>query len=275
MFIHILRKHLFANWFFGFRGLRKFSVEEFQKLNLVQTAGRSSSQAGRSLATKSGQVSLLNLSSLLKISAVILLLLSNGLAQGQAFDALDDPGASLTEEFPHSFDVLTNDLGELDTSSLEIVSLPSHGLATANLITGNIDYIPNADYVGLDQFDYAISDTSGLADTATVSFIIFPINDPPFINSDIDSVLEDASVLIFPLTNDNDSLDGGTMSTSSLVILTPPVNGFTTVNPVTGTILYNPFLGFTGVDSLEYQVCDNGIPFSTTMWFCLDLCNRG
>ncbi len=43
-----------------------------------------------------------------------------------------------------------------------------------------------------------------------------------------------------------------------------PTNGSVTVNTTTGQITYTPNNGFTGTDTLVYQICDDGTPLPAT-----------
>ncbi|MCY2986937.1 MAG: dockerin type I domain-containing protein [Planctomycetota bacterium] len=59
--------------------------------------------------------------------------------------------------------VLANDTAEgaLNPQLVQLVDAPHHGAATANLITGEVSYVPEVSYVGLDSFTYRVSDLQG------------------------------------------------------------------------------------------------------------------
>jgi len=44
---------------------------------------------------------------------------------------------------------------------------------------------------------------------------------------------------------------------SSVIVINEPTNGTTTVNSITGEIIYTPNTGFYGIDTFTYQVCDD------------------
>lgn len=69
---------------------------------------------------------------------------------------------------------------------------------------------------------------------------------------------EDVPVIIDVLANDTDP--EGDIDASSVTVTGAPANGTTSINTTTGEITYTPNSGFTGVDYLEYEVCDNGSP---------------
>ncbi|MEZ5047451.1 MAG: Ig-like domain-containing protein [Chitinophagaceae bacterium] len=80
---------------------------------------------------------------------------------------------------------------------------------------------------------------------------------PPVANTDIASVIEGQSVVVNSLANDESGNNGGTLNPSSVTIATQPNNGTASVNTATGEITYTPANGFVGIDTIEYQVCDN------------------
>lgn len=71
--------------------------------------------------------------------------------------------------------------------------------------------------------------------------------------NDSDSMLEDGSVITNVLANDTDP--SGTLDTSSVAIITAPVNGTATVL-ADGQISYQPNANYFGTDSYVYQVCN-------------------
>ena len=77
-------------------------------------------------------------------------------------------------------DVLSNDSdADSDPLSLSIDTAPNNGNAVVddngtvnNLLDDFISYIPNSEFTGNDQFTYAIDDSKGGTDTATVSVTV-------------------------------------------------------------------------------------------------------
>jgi hypothetical protein len=59
--------------------------------------------------------------------------------------------------------VLTNDTGPAaqHPELVQIVDAPQHGVATANPATGEVLYVPELGYLGLDRFTYRVADTQG------------------------------------------------------------------------------------------------------------------
>jgi hypothetical protein len=77
----------------------------------------------------------------------------------------------------------------------------------------------------------------------------------PVANPDYASVLENGSIVL-NITSNDACQNGATCTLTSPTIVTPPSNG--TFNPTTG--LYTPTIGYVGIDSFQYSVCDNQSP---------------
>ena len=149
--------------------------------------------------------------------------------------------------------VLANDTdadGDALTASLDLG--PANGTATV-AADGTFTYTPDAGFVGIDDFFYAIDDGNGGTDTAVVTITVAGagVNTPPVAVDDVATTTEGVLVAGNVLTNDTDadgdaltaSLDGG------------PANGTATV-AADGTFTYTPDAGFTGADGFFYVVDD-------------------
>ena len=168
-------------------------------------------------------------------------------------DAVDDSD-STPEDTPVTVDVLPND-ADVDGDPLTVTGTtdPSNGTIVDHG-DGTITYTPDPDFHGIDSFTYTISDGNGGSDTATVTITVLDVNDPPIATDDVDSTDEDVPVTIPVLDNDTD-IDG-TLDPSSVTITSDPSNGVAGVNP-DGSVTYVPAANFGGIDTLEYQVCDD------------------
>jgi gliding motility-associated-like protein len=176
--------------------------------------------------------------------------------------ALPD-NATTNEDTPVNIPVLNNDSdpdGAINTNSVTVTSNPTNGTVNVNP-DGTVTYTPNPNYYGPDSFIYQVCDNGVpapvLCDTALVSIIVTPVNDPPIAVNDNVTTPEDNPVTIPVLNNDSDP--DGALDISTVVVVSPPTNGTTTVNP-DGTITYTPNPNFYGNDTLQYRVCDNGVP---------------
>lgn len=176
----------------------------------------------------------------------------------------NDDQAITNEDTPVEIDVLANDKDpdQSDTLSVVSTSQPTNGQLTVNN-DNTITYSPNENFNGTDSFTYTVSDGNSAKeksakktlDTATVTVTINPVNDPPIANDDSTSTEEGIPVTIDLTVNDTDV--DGTIDKSTVTVTGGPVNG-TVVTNNDGTVTYTPDTDYTGSDSFEYTVNDNG-----------------
>ena len=156
------------------------------------------------------------------------------------------------------------DVFDADGDAVDVTAVfggPDNGTVTA-LNDGDtcFVYTPNGNYDGADTMNIVVCDTVGLCDTVVVIIDIIGLNDFPIINDDSVSTLEDTPIDIDILANDYDTADAnGAIDTTSVTIVSGPFNGTATVNP-NGSLNYVPDPNFTGVDTIFYVACDNGLP---------------
>ena len=175
--------------------------------------------------------------------------------------AVRDNGTT-PEETPVTIGVTGNDTdpdGTIDPTTVTITDQPNHGTVTVNPTTGVITYTPANGFNGTDTLVYQVCDngTPVLCDTALVVITVGPVNDPPVAVRDNATTPEGTLVNINIPTNDSDS--DGVIDFTTVTITDQPNHGTVTVNP-NGTIDYTPSPGFNGVDTLVYNICDNGTP---------------
>jgi hypothetical protein len=122
---------------------------------------------------------------------------------------------------------------------------------------GSFTYTPAANYNGPDAFTYKAKDALLYSNVATVSITVNPVNDAPVARDTSLTTNQDtpASLGYLP-TSDPDAGQALTFA-----ILNGPwhgsVSGF---DPATGAFTYTPAAGYSGPDSVKFQVCDNGSP---------------
>ncbi|MEM6470247.1 MAG: tandem-95 repeat protein [Planctomycetota bacterium] len=159
-----------------------------------------------------------------------------------------------------SFDVLQNDLQDVDSQTfvLDSVASPSAGGAARISSDGlTFFYSPAADFNGTETVVYTIRDTGGGLSAGTVTFTVDPVNDPPPVAnstvqfnqgsgetqilslSDLPENVDDGETLILTATNTSSS-QGGTVrvDAAGLLFYTPPSDTF------------------TGTDTVAYSVSD-------------------
>jgi len=100
--------------------------------------------------------------------------------------AVDDT-AYTDIDTPVIIDVLFNDDdtdGDLDPATVKIVSDPSHGMLSVDLVSGDVTYTAEESFCGEDSFTYTVNDTEGAtSNIATVDISVdCPSNDPPIIS---------------------------------------------------------------------------------------------
>jgi RHS repeat-associated protein len=129
----------------------------------------------------------------------------------------------------------------------------AHGTLNCNTQYSFFTYEPNYGYVGADSFTYQTCDGYGLCDTGTVNLDVR--------NTAPDAVDDNYTVhghLFVPGSyalreNDTDA-DGDPFS---VVSNTPASHGTFNYSYQYGALTYDPNYGYTGSDSITYQICDN------------------
>ncbi|MEH6305676.1 Ig-like domain-containing protein [Olivibacter sp. CPCC 100613] len=102
---------------------------------------------------------------------------------------------------------------------------------------------------------FQVNDGTNNSNSATKTIAVVAVNTPPITIDDAVAVQEDTPTSGNVLTNDTDP--EGDALTASLV--KAPVNGTVVLN-ADGSFTYTPNANYDGLDSLVYQVCDNGTP---------------
>ena len=153
------------------------------------------------------------------------------------------------------------------TRSVVGVSAASEKGGNVALNGTTVVYTPAANFVGQDTFTYTLRDNGSpnRDATATVTVTVTSVNDAPLAGADALTSFKDIALTIRPgdlLGNDAP----GPASASDEVGQTVRVVGATAL-PTTkgqvrfnsdGTITYTPAAGFTGADTFQYQIEDNG-----------------
>ena len=125
-------------------------------------------------------------------------------------EAQDDEAETL-EDHAILIGVLDNDT-DVDGDELELVAVgPAENGRTALAGEGLILYTPDRDWFGTDRFEYRVADPEGLDDTATVTVVVWPVNDAPYAigaipSQHVEEGGESASVELTPYFGDVDDL---------------------------------------------------------------------
>ena len=174
--------------------------------------------------------------------------------------ANDDTAGSVVAGGTLSIAVTDNDVDNddnLDSSSVEIVTIPGSGTASVDA-SGKITYISTATTATTDTLTYTVKDTAGeISNEATVTITVTEptiINVAPIANDDVVGSVEAGGTLNFTVT-DNDEDNNDNLNATSVVIVTAPNDGIATVNP-SGTIMYVNTGSTASTDTLTYTVAD-------------------
>ncbi|MEY3049159.1 MAG: hypothetical protein RL365_1197, partial [Bacteroidota bacterium] len=169
----------------------------------------------------------------------------------------------LTEDNSFSGDL--TDIGDFDLDSTNLVCAPSpgfgpfHGTIIINS-NGTYTYTPNPNYFGTDTVVVEVCDNGtplpGLCTYDTIFITVTSVNDGPIANTDFSNSYE-GNLVSLPIAGNDNDLDG-VIDLNSGVIIQNGANGTGTIN--NGIVSYTPNAGFTGNDTIIYQICDNGIP---------------
>ena len=127
---------------------------------------------------------------------------------------------------------------------------PQHGMVERGP-NHTVNYTPDADFFGVDQFTYVVCDGDGLCDTALVTVSVAPVNDPPAGTGGPFVTPEDKPVRIAVAATDAEG--------EELVFtqIGGPQHGtIESFDPATGSATFIPDTGFSGSDSFRVEVCD-------------------
>ncbi len=190
--------------------------------------------------------------------------------------AVNDDNVTLQNQAVRG-NVFGNDINPYNYNmTVQLVSEPTHGRLFF-YPSGSYEYIPDAGYIGPDQFEYQICDADleciNATTTITVTSIIF---DPIIVNND-DAVGALGVGAFLEHYNGNAGLhknaavtwtgnllvNDAAVNDADLVVSTTPVtmpqHGSLTLH-ADGLYEYTPVEGYVGKDMFEYEVCTDAAP---------------
>ena len=175
----------------------------------------------------------------------------------------NDDIVSAKEDTIVTFNPLNND-ADVDANNLTIitVSQPAHGIVTNN--GGSLSYKPDAQYIGVDTFNYTISDGQASSNNAKVTVNITGVNDPPtFTPGNDETIFEDAGGISRPgwASNINPGNAGESEQQLTFVVTTdnPPLFAVSpAVDSTSGTLTYTPAENMNGMANVAIYLQDNG-----------------
>ena len=143
--------------------------------------------------------------------------------------------------------------------SYNITSNPIHG--AINLSGNKVSYTPISNYEGPDSFQYKVIDNDNASSAvATVSINVLHVNELPVANNDAYETTGNVAItIVAPGLLVNDSDDSVQALTAQAGIFATQAGGQVTIGS-DGSFLYDPPLGFNGVDSFTYRAIDGETP---------------
>jgi len=115
----------------------------------------------------------------------------------------------------------------------------------------------DCDHIGLTTITLWVVGVNGDSAYCQTEVMIYG-NRAPNVVDDSAKTKENIPVIIEAVLNDYDEKTN--IDISSLSVTIKPLHGTVSVNPVNGDFTYTPNRNFSGVDVLEYRICDDGIP---------------
>ncbi|MFC4778866.1 tandem-95 repeat protein [Paenibacillus sp. GCM10023252] len=159
----------------------------------------------------------------------------------------DDVSDTTAEDTVSTGQIIAVDV-DGDTLTYTVTTAPANGTAVV-FPDGSYSYTPALNFNGTDSFIVTVDDGNGGTDTATVTIVVTPVNDPPAAADASISTPEDTPISGAVTATD---VDGDTLTYS---LLTTPSNGSAVVNG-DGTYTYTPNADFYGTDSFTVLVSD-------------------
>ena len=142
--------------------------------------------------------------------------------------------------------VLTGSDAEGDPLSFTVTAEPQHGTLFGT--APDLEYQPEADFIGTDAFSFVVNDGQVDSQTALVEITVTPVNDAPLANAQTLAVAEDAS-LVLVLTGSD--VDGDALTYE---VAGAPAHG--SLQGTAPNLTYVPIENYNGPDSLTFSVSD-------------------
>ncbi len=128
-----------------------------------------------------------------------------------------------------------------------------NGSVTLDRVTGSYIFTPDPDFHGEASFAYQVSDGTAVSEPKTIVLAIAPVNDAPETSpaDENRTGVEDKAVTGTLL--DGSDVDGDPLT---FAVVGDAQNGTVDLNPDTGTYIFTPRPGFSGVAGFTYVVRD-------------------
>ena len=169
------------------------------------------------------------------------------------------PAVVTPEDTPISTCGTIADANTTDTYTATICATPANVTATASIDNTNnqvcINVFPNLHFNGHDVVCVVVCDQNNVCDTIQVPVTVTSVNDKPIAILDRDTTDEDV-LIVFDVQGNDIEIDNDPLTTT---IIGNSTQG-STPTVVNDSISYLAPLNFYGIDTITYQICDNGTP---------------
>ncbi len=174
-----------------------------------------------------------------------------------------DQEVSTNEDAPVNLTLTGSDFETAPENLVFTVTIqPYFGTLTGSV--PNLTYTPNAGYYGQDAFAFTVTDDGAPPLTSAEGLIFFTIHqfpppEPPYTLDQNLSTDENVPLVIVLTGSDSETI------TANLVfaVTTPPAHGALSGTPP--NLTYTPTTSYTGTDSFEFSVTDDGVPPLTSL----------
>lgn len=181
----------------------------------------------------------------------------------------------VVEDISYIIDLLGFDLDGNDGNDLTfmIITPPSNGTLDPIVQNGSsaaqVEYVPNDDYFGPDQFTFKVTDADGNECPATIFIMVQPVNDPPTITCGPNQSRPNSAgpanepnwatgISVGPTSPPAPNGDESAFQTATITTANDN-NGLFSVQPAVdaaGTLTYTPQAGATGVANVTVTISD-------------------
>jgi gliding motility-associated-like protein len=118
-------------------------------------------------------------------------------------------------------------------------------------------FTPPPNYNGQSLWTMSVTDATGLVATTAVKITVLPVNDPPTAIRDVITAFRHVPKSGNLLTNDSD-IDGDAITLTTTAVSNVMHGSILLL--ADGSFTYVSEAAYRGLDSLQYEVCDNGTP---------------
>lgn len=161
----------------------------------------------------------------------------------------------------------TNDIKPAGTAYGTATALPGNPGPAVPTINADGTYTFTSAVAGVFRFTVPMCPPSVVVPDCPNVPLVITVTDPasysnkPFANIDRGTTPINTAVTLNTLANDKTGNNSPVaLNPASVTVTVAPLHGSTSVNPANGNITFTPTAGYTGYDTLTYQVCDAASP---------------